>query len=326
MKIVLIGEAADHRDELAAGLDGISGQDRVPEIIALPREAAFSDGHDERIKPDDVVVSLKFTRSGSAPPFRLLQVPGAGLDGIDFTCLDPGTLVCNVYEHEIPIAEYVLGCLLEWEIGIARMRAAFSAENWAQAYRGRAPHGEVHGRTLGLLGYGRIGKAIASRADAFGMHVMAVDAVAAADEHVERLLSPDKLDEMLRAADYVVICCPLTPQTEGIIGARELRLMKASAMLVNVSRAPIADETALYEALRTRGIAGAFLDVWYRYPAGTDDNVPPANTPLLDLPNVFGTPHSSAWTVDLPRRRYAFIARNISRLMQADPLQNVVRG
>ena len=326
MKIVLIGEAADHRQELAGGLDGAPGLDKVPEIISLPREAGFSAGHDHRIEQDDVVVSIKFTRPGSAPPFRLLQLPGAGLDGIDLTCLDPGTLVCNVYEHEIPIAEYVLGCLLEWEIGISRMRAAFSAGNWAQAYRNRVPHGEVHGRTLGLLGYGRIGKAIARRACIFGMRVIAVDTAAAADEHAECMLPRGKRDEMLRAADYVVICCPLTSQTEGIIGAAELRLMKARAVLVNVSRAPIVDETALYDALRTRRIAAAFLDVWYRYPTGTHDSVPPASTPLLDLPNVFGTPHSSAWTVALPRRRYVFIARNVSRLMRAQPLQNVVRG
>jgi phosphoglycerate dehydrogenase-like enzyme len=158
------------------------------------------------------------------------------------------------------------------------------------------------------------------------MHVVAMDQFAASDEHVERLVTPRQLDEVLEVADYVVICCPLTADTERMIDTREFRLMKNSAVLVNVSRAPIVDETALYYSLRDHTIAAAFLDVWYRYPTGSDDRVPPSERPFLDLPNVFGTPHSSAWTADLPRRRYAFVARNINRLLRGQPLHNVVHG
>ncbi|MBA3584514.1 MAG: hypothetical protein H0W36_08310, partial [Gemmatimonadetes bacterium] len=170
MKVFMIGEAANHADKLAAGI----GQDW--QIVPLPREAAHSAAFDDAIGPEDVVISLRYRRpAGQARPFRLLHLPGAGTDGIDFDALAPETAVCNVFEHEIPIAEYVLLAMLDWQIRPGEMRASFSPETWSDVYRNRRPHGEIHGRTLGILGLGRIGRAIATRALAFGMRVVAVD-------------------------------------------------------------------------------------------------------------------------------------------------------
>lgn len=131
------------------------------------------------------------------------------------------------------------------------------------------PHGEIHSLTLGLIGFGRIGRTIARRAASFGMRILAVDQFAdAADGLAEAILPPDRLPEMLAQADFVVIACPLTDRTRGLIGAAELAAMKPTGVLINVSRAPIADEEALYGALQRRIIGGAVLDVWYGYPAG----------------------------------------------------------
>jgi phosphoglycerate dehydrogenase-like enzyme len=320
VKIHLIGEAGAHKAELEAHLD------QPYELVVLPREAAYSASYDAEIGRDDVVVSLRFTRTGRAPAFRLLHVPGAGLDGIDLSCLDERASVCNVFEHETPMAEYVLGCLLEWEIRAADLRAGFAAEAWSDRYRNRVPHGEVHGKTLVLLGYGRIGRAVAHRARAFGVYIVAVDPVASdADDGVE-IVSPDHMYEVLANADYLVVACPLTDRTECLIDARALGRMKSSAVLVNTSRAEIVNEDALYEALVTGMIAGAFLDVWYAYPKDNTDDVAPSRFPLIDLPNTFCTPHSSAWTENLPRRRYAVIADNINRLQVNRPLRNLVRN
>lgn len=318
MNIFLIGEAADHEADLRRQL-------ATPcDVVGLPAAAADSSVSDDQIGTDDVVVSLRFSRpDGQAPPFRLLHIPGAGLDQIDFAVLQPTTLVANVFEHETPIAEFVIARLLEWEIRAGELQASFSPQAWPELYRHRVPHGEIFGKTLGLVGYGRIGRAIAIRAAAFGIDVIAVDDNAESDSFARVLRSPC-LPEVQERADYLVLACPLTPATTGLIDAAALARMPASAVLVNVSRAPIVDEAALYKALQDNEIGGAILDVWYAYPRTGDRRIAPADWPLWDLPNVWCTPHSSAWTTQLPRRRYAVIADNVDRLAAGRPLQNVV--
>ncbi|MEV0072674.1 MULTISPECIES: 2-hydroxyacid dehydrogenase [unclassified Amycolatopsis] len=319
MRILLIGEAADHEDDLRAHLA------QPYEVAGLPWAAADSAAFDGELGPDDVVVSLRFSRpEGQAPPFRLLHVPGAGLDRIDFAALAPETAVANVFEHETPIAEFVLARLLEWEIRAAELQASFGADAWPELYAHRVPHGELYGKTLGLVGYGRIGRAIAERAAGFGVEVLAVDDFARGDG-IAKVLPTARLAQVQETADYLVLACPLTAETTGLIDAAALARMPAHAVLVNISRAPIVDETALYEALRDNGIGGAILDVWYRYPGSGGEAVAPAAHPLWDLPNAWCTPHSSAWTTQLPRRRYAVIAENINRLAAGEPLRHVVR-
>jgi phosphoglycerate dehydrogenase-like enzyme len=312
MRVVLIGEAGTHRDELP-------GHD----IVTLPAEAAYDTRFDAELEAADVVVSLRFARE-AAPEFPLLHVPGAGLDGIGMAGLAPATTVCNVFEHQAPIAEYVLAAMLEWEIRFSTLRASFSAESWSDTYRHRTPHGEIMGKTLGLVGYGGIGRAIAHRAAAFGMRVVAVDDYASADAQVTPAPTA-QLPELLERSDYVVVTCPLTDETRGMFDEAAFARMKGTAVIINAARAPIVDEAALYEALSTGVIGGAVLDVWYSYPTGSDDQVAPSTYDFAGLPNAWCTPHSSAWTNELPRRRYAVIADNIDRLGSGQPLRNIVR-
>jgi phosphoglycerate dehydrogenase-like enzyme len=319
MKVFLVGEAAEHGDDLRPHLSA------PHKIIGLPWAASYSDVFDRDIAAEDVVVSLRFSRAGgTAPPFRLLQVPGAGLDQVDLAALTPDTLVANVFEHEAPIAEFVLGRLLEWEIRAAALQESFSPQAWPSLYRKRVPHGEIRGKSLALIGYGRIGRAIAARASAFGVEVTAVDDNAESDASAQ-VVPTDGLARLQQRADYVVVACPLTPATEGLVDAAALARMPSHAVLVNVSRAPIVDQRALYEALRDNEIGGAILDVWYRYPGVGEQDVAPADAPLWELPNAWCTPHSSAWTRQLPHRRYAVIADNINRLVTGEPLRNLVR-
>lgn len=319
MKIFLVGESAEHHDDLRPHLDADH------EIIGLPWAAACSNAFDADISAEDAVVSLRFSRPGAtAPPFRLLQVPGAGLDQVDLDALAPGTMVANVFEHDTPIAEFVLARLLEWEIRAGALQASFTPLAWPSLYRRRVPHGEIAGKTLVLIGYGRIGRAIAARARAFGVEVIAVDDRAHSDGSA-RVWPTTSLPELQQRADYLVLACPLTPATTGLIDAAALARMPAHAVLVNISRAPIVDEMALYEALQANVIGGAILDVWYRYPGAEERDVAPADVPLWELPNAWCTPHSSAWTTALPHRRYAVIGDNINRLATGEPLRNLVR-
>ncbi|WP_142846039.1 2-hydroxyacid dehydrogenase [Telmatospirillum sp. J64-1] len=322
MKIFMVGEAANHREKLEAGLcDRVRQQ---AEIIALPREAAHSGEFDSQISPEDIVISLHFRRNtGEAPACRLLHVPGAGLDGITFEALSPTTTVCNVFEHQGPIAEFVLASILHWEIRFDELRRSFSPDNWSEVYRHRVPHGELRGKTVGIIGFGRIGRAIGELARGFGVHLLATDAnpIGPADG-VEQAAD---LSQLLETADYVVIACPLSESTRDLIGEQEFRQMKPTGVIINISRAEIIVEEALYHALRTEQIRGASLDVWYRYPSGATDEVRPSDYPFHQLPNAICTPHSSAWTRELMERRYAVIARNVNALIAGTSLENVVR-
>jgi phosphoglycerate dehydrogenase-like enzyme len=134
---------------------------------------------------------------------------------------------------------------------------------------------------------------------------------------------PDALDDVLRAADYLAITLSLTEATRGLLGERELRLMKPTAVLVNVARAEIVDEEALYRALARRAIAAAALDVWYRYPTGAGPTVP-ARQPFHELPNVLMTPHVSGWTEGMLEARAKLIAENIHRVTRGEPPVNLV--
>lgn len=316
----MVGEASNHREKLLASLA------RPADIVALPREAAGSAEWDSAIGPDDAVISLRFKRPAASPPFRLLHVPGAGLDGIDLDSVPSHCAICNVFEHEIPIAEFVLLSILEWTIGLGEMRRGFTPATWSNVYRARPAHGEIYGKTLGLLGFGRIGRAIAARAKAFGVRILALDANANDPAGLaEEILPPSALPRLLAEADFLAIACPLTEQTRGLLDADAFAKMKPSAVLLNISRAEIADETALYRALASRQIAGAFLDVWYRYPIDSGETVAPSQQLFHALPNVWATPHSSGWSDALPHRRYAVIAENLRRLEDGKPLLNLVR-
>jgi phosphoglycerate dehydrogenase-like enzyme len=315
MHIKIIGLHAPHAPRLRALLG--PGH----EVEALDAFPATGELH------ADVVVANALSADEAARlRCRLLQVPGAGSEQIARDTLPAGTTVCNVHGHEVPIAEFTLHALLEHALRPWQYPARLDAEAWAQSYAARAPHDEVHGTTVAILGFGHIGQEIARRARAFGMHVIAVTRSGRpgppdlAHEHV----AVSALDEALPRARSLVVCCPLDDGTRGLIGERQLNLLPPGALLVNVARAEVVDERALYEALRDGRLGRAVLDVWYRYPKRGRDPVAPSHWPLHELPNVRATPHVSAITPALLERRYGFMAGNIVRLHEGRPLENVI--
>ena len=282
---------------------------------------------------DAVVTQVWTTELPPAPHIRLLQLPGAGFDAVDFDAVPPACAVCNVYEHEIGISEYVVAALLEHEIRIARMDRALRRGEWRDGFVLGAPlHGELHGRTVGFVGYGRIARATARRLTAFGVRVAArtrsPDPVGPDTELVADLAGIDRLDDMLPELDYLVIACPLTDATRGLIDARRLALLRGTAVVVNVARGPIIDEDALYAACRDGSIGGAVIDTWYRYPdpsRGRGERCLPSRHPFETLANVVMTPHASGWSAGLLERRWSLIADNLLRLERGEPLLNLLR-
>jgi len=141
--------------------------------------------------------------------------------------------------------------------------------------------------------------------------------------HLDFLGAPDSLPAILQRADYLAVTLPLTADTRHLLGAAELRLMKPSAILINPARAEIIDEQALYNALAGRQLAGAALDVWYRYPTSSGVALP-SSLPFQELDNVLMTPHVSGWTDGMMRERTKLIADNIERVLQGDLLLNAI--
>jgi phosphoglycerate dehydrogenase-like enzyme len=282
-----------------------------------------------RLADVDVLVTMAFTAEmgGAAKRLALVQVPGAGLDRIDRAALPSGTWLANAYGHEVGIAEYVIGAMLAVTRQLAPLDAALRQGVWRSQWAvGAAPPPawpELAGKTLGILGYGHIGRALARRARAFDMTVCGIRRTPA-DAEAEGLAwlrGPEALDDLLGAADYLAITLSLNDATRGLIGARELGLMKPTAVLVNVARAEIVDEQALHQALKDRVIAGAALDVWYRYPTRAGAT-PPAGCAFHELPNVLMTPHVSGWTEGMLDARARVIAENVGRAARGEPPVN----
>jgi phosphoglycerate dehydrogenase-like enzyme len=274
----------------------------------------------------DAIVSARFSRAmaAAAPKLRLVHTPGAGTDGLDITAIPPHVAVCNVFGHEAAIAEYVLMAMLTLNRELFQLDRGLRQGDWGD----RAPQRELRGRTVAVVGIGHIGARVARYAQALGMRVTGITRSPEPRRRDElglaRLAGMTDLPELLADADFVVLAVPLVAETTGLIGARELCAMKPTGYLINVARGGVIDEHALYRALKDHTIAGAAIDVWYRYPP--DGEVcTPATEPFHELDNIIMTPHVAGWTDGTARYRWAEIADNLRRLQTGEPLLNVVK-
>jgi phosphoglycerate dehydrogenase-like enzyme len=326
-------ESAPHPRIAFAGAFAARLEAPVRAHLEIPCDVIVDDerGIVSRLADVDVLVTMAFTPEMAAASRRLklVQVPGAGLDRIQRAALPAGTHLANAYGHDVGIAEYVIGAMLTLTRSFGRLDASLRRGVWESQWEPTIPPPpawpELAGKTLGILGYGRIGQALARRARAFDMAVWATRQNPARSDRdgLAFIGGPEALDEVLRRADYLAVTLSLTEATRGLLGERELGLLTASAMLVNVARADILDEGALYRALAERTIAGAALDVWYRYPTGAGPT-PPSRYPFHELPNVLMTPHVSGWTEGMLAARAKVIAENIHRTTRGEPPLNLI--
>ena len=192
---------------------------------------------------------------------------------------------------------------------------------------------EVCGKTVGIVGYGKIGSAIAARAASFGCTVVATVGRAVAPspppEGLAWMDGRSGLERLLAVSDFVVLACPLNEATRGLVGAAQLRCMKSTAVLINIARGGVVDEAALYQALTDRVIAGAALDVWWGWPqigAGQRECAPYdlALHPFHTLSQVIMSNHTSGWSDEQLNRRHELIAGNLDRVARGQPLRSVV--
>ena len=247
---------------------------------------------------------------------RWVHSLSAGVEGVLFPGLVssdiPLTNGRGVFKESL--GEFALAAILFFAKDLRRMVRNQEAHRWEQF-----DVEEIRKQTVGIVGYGEIGRAAARRAHALDMQVYALRRRAEAPEDpiLSRAFPPAKLQEMLGAVDYLVVAAPLTSETRGLIGTAEFAAMKPGAVLINIGRGPVVEEAALVSALRERRIRGAALDVF-------DEEPLPESHPLWQLDNVLLSPHCADHTVTWLDEAFQFFLDNFHRFRNGEPLQNLV--
>ncbi len=281
-------------------------------------------GFVERAPLADVIVAGNIVGDWpKLPKLKLRQVPNTGINWLSPADMPKGSVVCNAFGHEIAIAEYIIAGMLDRAIGLSAMDAKFRKDGWAGRRPGMlASHGELYEKTVGIVGYGHIGREVAKRAKGFGMRVIAASRTVYEAPELAWFGGMDKLAQLLAEADYVVVTLPLAPETKEMFDARLFALMKPDGVIVNVGRGEVMHERDLYEALRDKRIGGAVIDVWFDYPKNGEPECPPSKFPFGELDNVLMTPHASGSTDPMRRRRWAQVAANLDHFAKGEPLEN----
>jgi phosphoglycerate dehydrogenase-like enzyme len=254
---------------------------------------------------------------GMCPAVRWVHCRAAGLDDLLSPELiaNPVPLTNGSGVFSPPLGEFVLGAILYFAKDFRRLIRNQIAGVWEQF-----DVAEVSGQTAGIVGYGDIGRAVATRLKAMGMNILAVRRTApgtGADPLVSKYYGPEGLAEMIPQCDYVVVTAPLTAETRGMVGARQFAAMKPGAVIINVGRGAVIDEQAMIQALSEKRIRGAALDVFAAEPL-------PAGHPFFHLENVLLSPHSTDHTYDWLERAMQFFLEQFERFAKGEPLLNVV--
>jgi phosphoglycerate dehydrogenase-like enzyme len=297
-------------------------------LEALPDSTSIAVGNHpdafERLAPEaDIIFNWSGGRRlleqvwGMAPRVAWVHSRAAGIDGMLFPALVesavPLTNGRGVFSQSL--GEFVLGAALFFAKDFRRMMRNQAAGRWEQF-----DVEEVRGQTMGIVGYGDIGRACAQRAHALGMKVLALRRrpdLSNGDTFVSKVYSLDRLLELMPECDYVVAAAPLTADTRSLIGEAAIGAMKKTAVVMNVGRGPVVEEKALIAALETGRIRGAALDVFENEPL-------PAGHPFYKLENLLLSPHCADHTADWLEQAMQFFIEQFRRYSSGQPLHNVV--
>jgi phosphoglycerate dehydrogenase-like enzyme len=237
---------------------------------------------------------------------RWIHALAAGVETLPFDLLGAREVIVTNSRglYADALGEFAVAAILWFAKGLGRLQDARRERRWDPFDVER-----VEGRTVGIVGYGAIGKGVGRRVESLGMRVLAL--------RRRSELGDPSLDELLTSSDYVVISTPLTPATTGLINRARIALMRPEGVLINIGRGRVVDEAALAEALGEKRIRGAALDVFETEPL-------PADSPLWSLDNVLLSPHCADHTSDAHERAMAFFIENLVRFQKGEPLENVV--
>lgn len=309
MKILV----SDHLHE--AGIELLRQHAEVEVATGLSKEELI-----EKIRDKDGLLvrsATKVTRDviEAAENLKVIGRAGVGVDNIDIkAATERGIIVVNAPEaSSITVAEHTIGLMLALARRIPQANASLKAGKWEKKkFLGI----ELRGKTLGVIGMGRIGSQVVRKAKAFEMHCIAYDPYISKKLAEELGVEVVELDELLARSDFITIHVPLTEQTRHLINAEAIAKMKDGAYLINAARGGVVDEAALYDALRSGKLAGAALDVF--------EKEPPFGSPLLELDNCIVTPHLGASTEEAQRYASLIACEEVLKVLRGEPPRNVV--
>ena len=290
------------------------------EVVRIANDAVV-----EKLPDTEIVFtfSLNPEQLGIARKLRWIHSPAAAVHQFLFSEFVNGDVILtNAREvHGAVVAEQVIAMIFAMAKRIPQAMRFQQQRIWGQENIWELDGGprEIAGATLGLVGLGSIGRNVARHAAGLGMRVIAVrqHVDGPKPESVHEVLPTSRINEMLSAADYVVLAAPVTPATQHMIGREQLAKMKSDAFLINVGRGSLIDEPALIETLRERKIGGAALDVFDQEPL-------PAESPFWDLDNLLIMPHTAGMTAKLWERHYTLFSENLRRYLSGQPLLGLV--
>lgn len=308
--------ATHGRDLQPVTLPADTNERFVPALLAEIEVACFTGTFEA-----DAAFTRRFLGSAlRAPNLEWMHLPNAGIDHPVFgRLLEQGVrLTTSSGATAEPIAHSAIAALLALARRFPRWAAAQRRHEWAPHRPHDTPR-DVRGQTMVIVGVGAIGNEIARLARALGLHVIGVRRrPRTASDHADEMHPPPALHDVLPRADWLVLACPLTNETRGLIDAAALVRLPATAHVINVARGQIIDEPAVIAALQNGRLAGAYLDVFAEEPL-------PTASPLWDLPNVIISPHDSAASTGNSARVSELFLRNLEHWLRGDPLENEVR-
>lgn len=260
---------------------------------------------------------------------RMIQTFGAGIDGVDIDAVRErgGIIVCNNHVNSAEVAEFAISLLFAVAKNLIPSDRELRKGNWIHRWGGPVPNLEIRGKKVFIIGLGHIGADIAKRLKPFGVTIVAAtrSGISSHSSLVEEVVRIDEVQNHVEDSDFIILSLPLTHESEGLVDSKFLSWMKPTSVLVNISRAQIIDEQALYDTLKEKRIFGAGIDVWWRYPSkwrGTA--IPPSDIPFHELDNIVITPHRAAYSAQIERELFLFAAKNILQFIQGETPLNIV--
>lgn len=263
---------------------------------------------------------------------RALVIPWAGVPvpTRDLLMEFPHIAVHNIHHNALPVAEMAVTLMLAASKFIVPSDRTFRANDWSARFLQPDPALLITGKTALIVGYGAIGKQVGRMCQGLGMHVQVIrrhlPSAQAKNEQPEGIeqFTPDALHSLLPGTDVMLICVPLTPETRGLIGEKELALLPPHAILINVSRAEIVDEAALYTALKDKTLYAAGLDVWYRNPSNESEaaGFAPSAYPFSEFDNVVISPHRAGHASEAEQLRMEYLADMLNTAARGEPMPN----
>lgn len=284
--------------------------DRIKVTVGLG-----SNGFDESMHSADVLIAWQFPRrnlGNKAPRLTWIHGIGAGIDHwFPLDWLPSRVILTNSSGAHVPRAGESIACaLLMLNDLIPHHVTNQRAHKWEQVFTS-----PIRGKTLAIVGVGKIGGEGARRAKQLGLRVVGVRRSGRPHRHVDRMYGPDRLRAALAKADFVLLVAPLTSETHGLLGREELDLLKPTVGIINMGRAGVVDYEALIEKLNKKELAGAILDVF-------DPEPLPADSALWECRNLVVTPHVSSDSLDYTERMLGIFAMNLRRFLSGRPLRN----